>query len=88
MDVTASDIIGAYVQKEAYDSQLKVKQLEQQAATQQRTLHQPVYETMQDAVRNGYGAPQSSYWDRIPKPLLYGSLALLGGALLIQAAKS
>lgn len=91
-NVSASDVIGAYLQKEQNDNETAVKMLESQAAIQQAALHSPQMDSMQDAVNTGYAAPVNaqtvqSYFARVPKPLLYGSVALLVGALALKAVK-
>lgn len=63
-------------------------------ATQQNLLHRSEALTTTEAYNTGNAvnpaaSPGSvgSYIDRIPKPLLYGSLGLLGVGLLIKAVK-
>ena len=92
LDISASDLIRGYLEVEKLDAQTKIEKIKAQSATQQRTLHAPEVDSMQDAVNTGYAANRNGltlqqYWDRIPKPLLYGSLLLLGGAVFVKAVK-
>lgn len=92
LDISASDLIRGYLEVEKLDAQTKIEAIKAQSANQRRTLHAPEIDSMQDAVNTGYAAPLNGmtigqYWDRIPKPLLYGSLFLLGGAVLVKAVK-
>lgn len=91
-DLSATDVIGAYLKKEESDNLSKIELLKHQAAIQQSALHSPQMDSMQDAVNTGYAAPKNTvanqnYFDRIPKPLLYGSVALFVGALALKAVK-
>lgn len=91
-DISASDLIGGYLQKEQADNQAKIEMLKQQAAIQQAALNSPEYMSAKEAIDSGYTPVNNergtqSYFDRMPKPLLYGSLALLGGALLLRVVK-
>lgn len=89
-DISASDVIGAYLQKEQIDADAKVKTMAMQAETQQRTLNAPAIDSAQVAIDSGYvrqPQTQASYWDRIPKGLLYGSGLLLLGAVAYKVAK-
>ncbi|WP_261840915.1 hypothetical protein [Aliamphritea ceti] len=89
-DVSLSDIGSIYLQVEQAKAESKVKQIEAQSANQQQALHAPSVDSMQDAInmQNAQYSSVEGYWDRIPKPLLYGSAALLFGAVLIKAVKS
>ena len=90
LDITASDIIGGLLERERIDSAHKIKALEVQYNTQQRALHEPVIDSMQDAVNTGYAAPANTvpgYFQRVPKPLLYGGLGLLATGVLLKVTK-
>lgn len=84
-DVSVSDLLGGYLSLEQQKLQNKMALMEMQSSTQQSALHQPNYDSMQDAVNSGYAAPANTvpgYLGSIPKPLLYGSLAVLGFAVI------
>lgn len=62
--------------------------------TQQAVLHRSEALTTTEAYQTGNavnpaarGNAASDYFDRIPKPLLYGSMGLLGLALVLKAVK-
>jgi hypothetical protein len=90
-DISASDIIGAYLKKEQIDAQSKVEVLAAQGATQNKAINAPAIESAQVAVDTGYvktpANSSGSYWSRIPKGLLWGGLMVLGGGLFMVARK-
>lgn len=77
------------MQREQIESESKVRMLELQAQQQQSALHSPQIDSMEVAVDTGYAANNNtvSYWDRIPKTLLFGSLFVFMGGLIWKAAK-
>lgn len=90
-DFTANDLIGVYSDIEKAKAERDAAKYLAQGSVQQQTLHAPQYETAHDSITGGNavvpGADKASYWDEIPKPLLYGSLGLLGLGVLLLAVK-
>lgn len=88
------DLIDGYVQIEAAKHQKDAQRAEDAAADQTATLHDSDYLSGSEAIQGGNApitqqqkTPLQSYWDRIPKPLLYISSGLLGIGLLAKALK-
>lgn len=91
--LTLDGMIQHYVELETAKASEAGEKYQVQAVEQVETLHTPEHGSATEAVDGGNAVapgqePASAgqaYIDRIPKELLYGSLALLGGALLIKA---
>lgn len=88
-DVSMSDIMGGLLKLEENKAMADMKRLENQSRNQQRALHEPSVDSMQDAIDSGYVNQQQfdRYWQGIPKPLLYSSGALLAVAVLVKVLK-
>lgn len=84
--------IGAYSEISKARIERDAARYNAQPQIQQNELHAPEGKTPSEAYATG-NAPNPAfnsvggYFDRIPKPLLYGSMGLLGVALVIKALK-
>lgn len=93
-DVSLSDLIDGYVELEKAKNTVESGQIAEAPKTQDKALHEPDYVSGSEAIEGGNAAvpgaattAQADYWSRIPKPLLYGSLGLLGLGLVLKAVK-
>lgn len=88
-------ILGTYTTISQARAERDIAKYQAAASMQQAALNPPVGYTATGAYAIGNAtvpgaAPaqyQQSYFDRIPKELLYGSVGLLGFALLLKAVK-
>lgn len=79
-------LIGAYGSYSVAKVERDTAEYNAAAAEQVQTLHPPVATNTVEAYNTGNIAPMDSgYYSRIPKELLWGSVALLGGALVLKA---
>lgn len=83
---TLDNLISVYGQREVAKVERDTAEYNAAAANQVKTLHPPVATNTVEAYNTGNIAPMSSgYYSRIPKELLWGSVALLGGVLVLKA---
>ncbi|WP_406827719.1 hypothetical protein [Microbulbifer sp. ARAS458-1] len=93
LDLTASDLIGQYTELQKIKAGLGTQKVQQSTAAQDQALHSSDYTSGSEAISGGNAqvpgaaAAPASYWDRVPKPLLYGSVGLLGLGLVLKAIK-
>lgn len=94
-DVSLSELIGGYIELEKARNAVDTKAVLEAPKTQEQALHSPDYVSGSEAIEGGNAqvpdaetpTTPADYWSRIPKPLLYGSIGLLGFALLLKAVK-
>ena|SRR5690554_5564557 len=85
--------IGAYENISVARVERDTAKYNNSAVDQLKALHNSEALNMTEAYKTGNAVNPAAagqavnYWDQIPKPLLYGSLGLLGVGLLIKAVK-
>gem|GEM_PF-4926481 len=81
LDISASDLIGAYLQKEQFDHDSNLEALRQQAENQNRNLNAPSIDSPSVAVDTGYAnAPAASKVSFLSQPWA------IGGALFLAVS--
>jgi len=88
-DINASDILGALVAKEGAEAEVDLLKYQSRILEQKAALDFPEGDNQSDSRSMGNsdagnGGEKLIDWDRIPKPLLYGSGFLLGLGLLLR----
>lgn len=93
LDISASDLIAQYTELQKIKAGAETAKVEQSTDVQEQALHSSDYTSGSEAISGGNAqvpgaaSAPASYWERIPKPLLYGSAGFLGLALLLKAVK-
>lgn len=80
-DFTIKDALSVYSGIEKQKAAVEIAEIENSGNQQRQTLHAPTSVNADEAIGSGNavvpGAKEPSYWERIPKPLLYGSIVVL-----------
>lgn len=77
LDVSLSDLLKGYVTLEQGKTEAELQRYRYETEIQGEALNNAQTDTFSESVGGG-SYESSSYFDRVPKGLLYGSVALLG----------